>query len=399
MTREELYQLVWARPMVQLAKDYGLSDVGLRKICVKHDVPTPPLGYWTKKQHGKAVKQPPLPPATKSDSGDIQLTAIEPGTVPEELALAHAAAVQYEAANKVIVPETRPENLHPVAVKVEKILRKARPDHEGFVKCNNPGLPDLAIGPTSIDRAILILDTLLKASMARGWKIDVVEDKFCIIVQGEPFLLSIYETKKKVPHEPTKEDLRRQRVHDENHKQYPTLYQDKQVYRSWDYQPSGTMALKISDPTQHTWYGVQAVGSWWDRTNKKLENYLSAILVLLATEPVRVKIWRSEKEERARKQAEIEARYHRMVARRERAKNRRDFLEAKAAKFAKLQQLSALSDYWQAELTKSTEPTVELMRRELLNIVKGIQREFSAELLVGELSRSELVTDEDFGAE
>jgi hypothetical protein len=30
-TRQELYDLVWATPMVKLAKEFGLSDVGLRK--------------------------------------------------------------------------------------------------------------------------------------------------------------------------------------------------------------------------------------------------------------------------------------------------------------------------------------------------------------------------------
>jgi hypothetical protein len=45
MTRDELYELVWSRPMTKVSIDFRLSDVGLRKICVKFNVPTPPLGY------------------------------------------------------------------------------------------------------------------------------------------------------------------------------------------------------------------------------------------------------------------------------------------------------------------------------------------------------------------
>jgi hypothetical protein len=44
MKRTELYDLVWSKPMIHLAKEFGLSDVGLRKNCKKHDIPTPPLG-------------------------------------------------------------------------------------------------------------------------------------------------------------------------------------------------------------------------------------------------------------------------------------------------------------------------------------------------------------------
>ena len=55
VSRRELYRQVWSTAMTRLAKKYGLSDVGLAKICRKHDVPRPARGYWAKKQYGKAV--------------------------------------------------------------------------------------------------------------------------------------------------------------------------------------------------------------------------------------------------------------------------------------------------------------------------------------------------------
>src|ERR1700741_3145904 len=61
VTREELYALVWDRPMTKLAKEFGLSDVALHKICRKDEIPTPSLGYWAKKAHGKPVTNTPLP--------------------------------------------------------------------------------------------------------------------------------------------------------------------------------------------------------------------------------------------------------------------------------------------------------------------------------------------------
>jgi hypothetical protein len=57
LSRLELYELVWSKPMTQLAKDFGLSDKGLAKKCIKHKIPTPSLGYWAKVQNGqKALK-------------------------------------------------------------------------------------------------------------------------------------------------------------------------------------------------------------------------------------------------------------------------------------------------------------------------------------------------------
>jgi hypothetical protein len=60
--REQLYEEVWSEPVIALAKKYGLSDVGLAKICKKLNIPRPGPGYWAKKAAGRPVgKPPPLP--------------------------------------------------------------------------------------------------------------------------------------------------------------------------------------------------------------------------------------------------------------------------------------------------------------------------------------------------
>ena len=58
--REELYRLVWERPMSRLGTDYGISGNGLKKICDRLNVPYPPRGYWAKLSAGKSVTQTPL---------------------------------------------------------------------------------------------------------------------------------------------------------------------------------------------------------------------------------------------------------------------------------------------------------------------------------------------------
>lgn len=46
ISREELYKEVWSIPMNKLAEKYSLSGNGLKKICLKHNIPVPYLGYW-----------------------------------------------------------------------------------------------------------------------------------------------------------------------------------------------------------------------------------------------------------------------------------------------------------------------------------------------------------------
>ena len=62
--REKLYQEIWAEPMMQVAKRYSISDVGLAKICKKMNIPRPPRGYWAKKSYGIDTRQEHLRPPT-----------------------------------------------------------------------------------------------------------------------------------------------------------------------------------------------------------------------------------------------------------------------------------------------------------------------------------------------
>ena len=59
--RDQLFELVWSKPVVKIAKEFGISDVAVGKICKKLNIPKPGLGYWAKKQHGKKTRQTPLP--------------------------------------------------------------------------------------------------------------------------------------------------------------------------------------------------------------------------------------------------------------------------------------------------------------------------------------------------
>lgn len=65
--RDKLYEEAWTTPMQRLAHQYGLSDVGLAKVCRKLRIPVPGRGYWAKKQAGRSVgKRPPLPPVDRA---------------------------------------------------------------------------------------------------------------------------------------------------------------------------------------------------------------------------------------------------------------------------------------------------------------------------------------------
>ena len=110
VTRQELYDLVWSTPMRTLAKQFGISDRGLAKICEKLDVPTPPVGYWAKKAAGKKVQQPALAEAKPTTA---RSTSISPSPKPRANASATMTEIQSvkKALGQVALPDF-PNGLH-----------------------------------------------------------------------------------------------------------------------------------------------------------------------------------------------------------------------------------------------------------------------------------------------
>jgi len=61
LNREELYRLVWEKPLNAIGQEFGVSASIISRACRQLNVPKPPFGYWTKIAHGYKVHQPPLP--------------------------------------------------------------------------------------------------------------------------------------------------------------------------------------------------------------------------------------------------------------------------------------------------------------------------------------------------
>lgn len=62
LSREEIYTLVWERPLNRVGPELGVDGPRLAKLCDKRQIPYPPPGYWQKKAVGRATAPPALPP-------------------------------------------------------------------------------------------------------------------------------------------------------------------------------------------------------------------------------------------------------------------------------------------------------------------------------------------------
>jgi hypothetical protein len=105
VTREELYQTVWDKPMIRLAGEFGITGNGLAKVCDRLDVPYPPRGHWAKKEAGNPVVTLKLPFRRDGipSAADIHPTPPKPPSSP---AAKQAAATVADRIRDVAVPES-----------------------------------------------------------------------------------------------------------------------------------------------------------------------------------------------------------------------------------------------------------------------------------------------------
>src|SRR5208282_4420062 len=71
-TREALYKLVWSESTRILSKRFGISDVGLARVCRRANIPTPDRGYWARVAAGQECEKTPLPPVESAGANVIK---------------------------------------------------------------------------------------------------------------------------------------------------------------------------------------------------------------------------------------------------------------------------------------------------------------------------------------
>jgi hypothetical protein len=73
ISRQELYEKIWATPIVKLGKELGYSYLEMVQLCEKLNIPRPDGGYWYRQQHGGSEERVALPTAHPNTPLGIEL--------------------------------------------------------------------------------------------------------------------------------------------------------------------------------------------------------------------------------------------------------------------------------------------------------------------------------------
>lgn len=249
LDREKLYELVWSKPMTKIAKDYGMSDNGIRKICRKFNIPTPEAGHWQKVQHGKLVVKKPLPKL----KGDSKITINKPEytkIISEEQLMIPEVAAEYLPKNQIKVLKTL-SSPHSLVKEFQKKVDKKHA-YRGLV-VSPRGALCVKVGLEQLDRALRIMDALIKAFEKRKMEIWIeTEDyksKMFVDVLGKRIEIDLYGRVKNVDRG-----------------------KDSFGFNQYDYVPSGIIVLRIKE---FVW---ESRKEWKDAKTRPLEECLNSFI-------------------------------------------------------------------------------------------------------------------------
>ena len=287
--RDDLYKLVWSEPVSKLSKNYGISDVGLAKICKKMEIPRPGNGYWAMKRSGKSMPISPLPSAKENTMREARIVKrqIE---VKQEIPFEEPEIIKNERLieNRISVPQKlyKPDVLIEIT---EKALRKAQPNDRGCLRIYGSGCLDVRVSRDNVHRALLIFDSLIKALRKRGYVVSAKPRQTEISVLEEQINIHLIESSKRSERVLTRKEL----IEKEKN---PYFY----FYNRYIYTQTGNLSLVAGH------YGSRALCS--DGKKRSLEDSLNECIIGLIKIALKMKEIRAKREREHREWEEARLR-------------------------------------------------------------------------------------------
>lgn len=165
VSREKLYEEIWAEPMFTAAARHGVSGSFLARVCERLNVPRPPRGYWAKLAVGKAPRRPPLPEPRPWDDLEWSRDRQQRWVLP---ALPQAPQT---------LPRDRPRrrtdrpSQHELVAGVREHFDDLRQSSNDYLRPRKRSLLDVYVSKDTIDRALDTANVLYLALEDRGHRV------------------------------------------------------------------------------------------------------------------------------------------------------------------------------------------------------------------------------------
>lgn len=290
--RGDLFDAVWQTPRKQLAEQWRVSASTITSACRQFDVPVPRAGYWTRVSMGKPTQSPFLTGTRETSIELVEQVATRPTrTSSKNTANPTTKFDSHKTSLSTGKPEPPEVSIEPSAVSVKATIQEAAPAiRKAYRSYNSPAanrddrykhvLPGsdsivrIAVMPEMVERALLLMDAILRAVAAEEWAVQIPSDqdrtKNSVEIDGVKVLFTLTEQRKQ------------ERV--KSHK----------MWTDWEYRYHSTGILRFQ-------YGVgRYLSEIKDNKNQPLEERIVDIIHALRDEVSRVQNVEIERREQER---------------------------------------------------------------------------------------------------
>lgn len=339
ISRRDLYNRVWSTPMSKLARELDISDVGLAKVCRRHNIPRPPRGYWAKLAAGKAPPKPALP-SSKIDTVELDAARHRIAETPK---------VEIDRASIKAAQAVQGDALAGVAAATFERLTNAKPSADGFVTCGSSRVIACSLSPATVERACRVLDAIERAMPAAGARFAHNQEskRVEVDVGGERLGISLAE----------------------NYTRTETVEVDPKYSwmksRTFTYHFTGELRLTITGD-------FSGRKSWADGKRSRLEEKVESIVAGLASGAQAIAQLRAEREEQRRRWAEAAREAEIARERQRRLRNFSEQLHKEAAAWHRYCEVKAYVEHLQSQINASE--TLSEQSREWLRLATHLAR-------------------------
>ena len=164
VSREQLYEEVWAEPMTKVALKYGVSSSFMARVCTRLNVPRPERGYWAKHAVGKTTKRPSLPEAEPGEElewnryGQARRAKLPLPTLPQKK--------ESRVRDRSELPER-----HPLLQGAQQYFDEARETRSGYLRPSKRLMVDVIVSKQTCHRALDVANELFLLFEERGYPV------------------------------------------------------------------------------------------------------------------------------------------------------------------------------------------------------------------------------------
>lgn len=371
VSREALYEEIWTDPVTAVAQRYGLSDVGLVKICKKLRIPVPGRGYWAKLKAGRPRPKTPLPAlaaGARTPSGPTPLSEQEAALrvkVQDVLLRTRQSQPTINVPAELVDP-------HPLVRAASARLRQRDGwEHPAGVRGAPKEVLDIQVTRSRLDRALRLMDTLLKTLEPSGFTVRMNAEKGETLLMGggTTLSISIIEQVVRTAHTPTRNEKQAR------DRYYASLRGGARVeyphIPEFDWHANGRLTLNVGGWPSRKWNDTER-----SLIDTRLPGIVATIVSLAETK--RAKEEEKERRQRAydealtRHKAQVRTRKHerrelralfRDARRLQRANRLREFIAAVEDHARQAGELTAEKQQWIAWASAKADWVDPLVRR------------------------------------